>query len=124
MIYCYGRVARAGSGRTIEQVFWRSSACWPQSLAPTRRTSLGKYTGRSSTSRVSRSKISKPPRSGCAPCVHTSRPDLTKFYAEHVAFRDCFEILAICNTAQEQALSIEAFEAFEAFDARAAPIVD
>ena len=105
-------------------MFWRSSACWPQSLAPTLRTSLGKYTGRSSTSRASRSKISKPPRSGCAPCVHTSLPELTKFYAEHAAFRDRFEILAICNTAQEQALLIEALEALEAFDARAAPIVE
>ncbi len=43
-----------------------------------------------------------------------------KFYAEHAAFRDCFEILANCNTAQEQALSIEALEAFAAL---AAPIV-
>lgn len=44
-----------------------------------------------------------------------------KFYAEHAAFRDRFEIQAICNTAQEQALLIEALEAFAA---RAAPIVE
>ena len=45
-------------------------------------------------------------------------PELTKFYEEHAADRNQFEILAICNTAKEKALTIEAF------DALVAPIVE
>jgi len=54
----------------------------------------------------------------CGPCVQRSLPELTKFYEEHVADRDRFEILAICNTAEEKAHTIEAF------DALASPIVE
>jgi thiol-disulfide isomerase/thioredoxin len=54
----------------------------------------------------------------CGPCVHRSLPELTKFYEEHAADRDRFEILAICNTAEEKARTIEAY------DALAAPIVE
>ena len=53
----------------------------------------------------------------CGPCTHRSLPELTKFYEEHAADRDRFEILAICNTEHEQAHTIEAF------DALAAPLV-
>jgi thiol-disulfide isomerase/thioredoxin len=54
----------------------------------------------------------------CGPCVARDLPALTKFYEEHAADRDRFEILAICNTDDENALTIEAF------DALAAPVVD
>ncbi len=54
----------------------------------------------------------------CGPCVHRSLPQLTKFYEEHAADRDRFEILAICNTSEEKATTIKAF------DALAAPIVE
>jgi thiol-disulfide isomerase/thioredoxin len=54
----------------------------------------------------------------CGPCVQRSLPELTKFYEEHAADRDRFEILAICNTAEEKARTIEAF------DALVAPIVE
>jgi hypothetical protein len=53
----------------------------------------------------------------CSPCVYDSLPALTKFYEEHAADRDRFEILAICNTEEDKADTIEAF------DALAAPIV-
>lgn len=53
----------------------------------------------------------------CGPCVEHELPELTKFYEEHAADRDRFEILAICNTEQEKAQTIEAY------DALAAPIV-
>jgi thiol-disulfide isomerase/thioredoxin len=53
----------------------------------------------------------------CGPCVHDSLPSLTKFYEEHAADRKRFEILAICNTEEEKALTVEAFEPL------AAPIV-
>ncbi|HEX3598883.1 MAG TPA: hypothetical protein VHU84_02000, partial [Lacipirellulaceae bacterium] len=33
---------------------------------------------------------------GCSSCVERSLPELTKFYEEHAADRDRFEILAIC----------------------------
>jgi thiol-disulfide isomerase/thioredoxin len=55
---------------------------------------------------------------GCVPCVDRSLPELTKFYEEHAADRDRFEILAICNTEMEKAHMIEAF------DALAAPLVE
>ena len=44
-------------------------------------------------------------------------PELTKFYDEHAADRNRFEILSICNTEYEKAQSIEAF------DILAAPLV-
>jgi thiol-disulfide isomerase/thioredoxin len=53
----------------------------------------------------------------CGPCIGRSLPELTTFYEEHVADRDRFEVLAICNTEKEKALTIEAY------DALAAPIV-
>jgi thiol-disulfide isomerase/thioredoxin len=53
----------------------------------------------------------------CGPCVYHSLPELTKFYEEHAADRDQFEILAICNTEMEKAHTIEAY------DALAAPLV-
>ena len=53
----------------------------------------------------------------CGPCTHRGLPELTKFYEEHAADRDRFEILAICNTEQEKAHTIEAY------DALAAPLV-
>jgi peroxiredoxin len=53
----------------------------------------------------------------CSPCTYHSLPEATKFYKEHAAERDRFEILAICNTEQEQALT------FEAFDPLAEPLV-
>lgn len=53
----------------------------------------------------------------CGPCTHHSLPEATKFYEEHAADRDRFEILAICNTEQEQAVT------FEAFDPLAEPLV-
>lgn len=52
----------------------------------------------------------------CGPCVGYM-PELTKFYDEHAADRDRFEILAICNTELEKARTIEAF------DSLAAPLV-
>lgn len=54
----------------------------------------------------------------CGPCYQRSLPKLTTFYEDHAADRDRFEILAICNTEQEKALTIEAF------DALAAPLVE
>jgi thiol-disulfide isomerase/thioredoxin len=54
----------------------------------------------------------------CPPCINGSLPKLTKFYEEHAADREQFEILAICNTATEQARTIEAF------DALVAPVVE
>jgi thiol-disulfide isomerase/thioredoxin len=54
----------------------------------------------------------------CGPCVHSSLPELTKFYEEHAADRDRFQILAICNTEDEKALTIDAY------DALAAPIIE
>jgi len=54
----------------------------------------------------------------CGPCIHNSLPELTKFYEEHAADRDRFEILAICNTDQEKALTSEAYVA------KAAPVVE
>jgi thiol-disulfide isomerase/thioredoxin len=53
----------------------------------------------------------------CGPCVYHSLPELTKFYEEHAADRDRFEILAICNTEAENARTIEEF------DVLAAPLV-
>ena len=53
----------------------------------------------------------------CGPCVRDSLPELVTFYEEHAADRERFEILAICNTAQEEARTIEAY------DALAAPLV-
>ena len=50
----------------------------------------------------------------CGPCVEGSLPELTKFYEEHAADRDRFEILAICNTETEKAQTIEAFDALVA----------
>ena len=50
----------------------------------------------------------------CGPCVKRSLPELTKFYEEHAADRDRFEILAICNTEEEKAQTIEAFDALVA----------
>jgi thiol-disulfide isomerase/thioredoxin len=46
----------------------------------------------------------------CGPCVYQGLPDLTKFYEKHAADRDRFVILAICNTEQEKALTIEAYD--------------
>lgn len=54
----------------------------------------------------------------CGPCVHRSLPELTKFYEEHAADRDRFEILSICDTEKEEAPTIEAF------DTLAAPLVE
>ena len=53
----------------------------------------------------------------CGVCVSDSLPKLTKFYEEHAADRDRFEILAICNTESDKAHTIAAY------DALAAPIV-
>jgi thiol-disulfide isomerase/thioredoxin len=53
----------------------------------------------------------------CGPCIHHSLPELTKFYEEHAADRDRFEILAICNTEQEKARTSEAYTTL------AAPVV-
>jgi thiol-disulfide isomerase/thioredoxin len=50
----------------------------------------------------------------CGPCVARSLPELTKFYEEHAADRDRFEILSICNTEDEKAKTIEAFDALVA----------
>ncbi|PQO40829.1 TlpA disulfide reductase family protein [Blastopirellula marina] len=46
----------------------------------------------------------------CGVCVEHSLPQLTKFYEEHAADRDQFEILAICNTEHEEARTIEAYD--------------
>jgi thiol-disulfide isomerase/thioredoxin len=54
----------------------------------------------------------------CGPCIHQSLPELTKFYEEHAVDRDRFEILSICNTEQEKALTSEAYASL------AAPIVE
>ena len=53
----------------------------------------------------------------CGPCTHGGLPELIKFYEDHAADRDRFEILAICNTEHEKAQTIEAY------DALAAPLV-
>jgi thiol-disulfide isomerase/thioredoxin len=53
----------------------------------------------------------------CGPCVARSLPDLTKFYEQHAADRERFEILAVCNTQEEKAQTIAAY------DALAAPIM-
>jgi thiol-disulfide isomerase/thioredoxin len=53
----------------------------------------------------------------CGPCVYRSLPELTKFYEEHAADRERFEILAVCNTSEEKALTIADY------DVHAAPIV-
>ena len=50
----------------------------------------------------------------CGPCVERSLPELTRFYDEHAADRDRFEILSICNTEVEKAQTIEAFDALVA----------
>ena len=50
----------------------------------------------------------------CGPCVRRSLPELTKFYQEHAADRDRFEILSICDTEEEKAQTIEAFDALVA----------
>jgi thiol-disulfide isomerase/thioredoxin len=47
----------------------------------------------------------------CGPCVARSLPELTKFYEEHAADRDRFEILSVCNTEDEKAPTIDAFDA-------------
>jgi thiol-disulfide isomerase/thioredoxin len=49
----------------------------------------------------------------CHPCVYSSLPDLSKFYEEHAAERDRFEILAICNTSEEKVLTVADFEVKE-----------
>ncbi|HTM54964.1 MAG TPA: TlpA disulfide reductase family protein [Pirellulales bacterium] len=54
----------------------------------------------------------------CQPCVRDSLPRLAKFYEQHHADRDRFEILAICNTWGEE------FKTIEEFDRLAAPIVE
>lgn len=46
----------------------------------------------------------------CGGCVQHSLPHLTKFYEDHSANRDRFEILAICNTEHEEARTIEAYD--------------
>ena len=53
----------------------------------------------------------------CSVCVEGSLPELTRFFEEHAADRDRFEILSICNTEMEKAQTIEAF------DTLAAPLV-
>ena len=45
----------------------------------------------------------------CGPCIQDSLPQLIKFYEEHAADRDRFEILAICNTEAEKALTADAY---------------
>jgi thiol-disulfide isomerase/thioredoxin len=55
---------------------------------------------------------------GCGPCVYESLPELVKFYEEHAADRDRFEILAICNTDSNDAHTIEKY------DALVAPLVE
>jgi thiol-disulfide isomerase/thioredoxin len=50
----------------------------------------------------------------CGPCVGRSLPELTKFYEEHIAERDRFEILSICNTEDEKVQTIVAFDALVA----------
>ncbi|HEY2840860.1 MAG TPA: TlpA disulfide reductase family protein [Pirellulales bacterium] len=47
---------------------------------------------------------------GCGPCIERSLPRLTKFYEEHAADRDRFEILAICVTDYEQATTKAEYE--------------
>lgn len=46
----------------------------------------------------------------CGPCVGSRLPDLARFYEEHAADRDRFEVLAICNRSIEKVRTIEAFE--------------
>jgi thiol-disulfide isomerase/thioredoxin len=53
----------------------------------------------------------------CGPCVNRNIPELTKFYEEHAADRDRFQILSVCNTESEGARTLEAY------DALAAPLV-
>ena len=55
---------------------------------------------------------------GCGPCISHSLPKLAKFYEEHAADRDRFEILAICVTDGEKATTKEQYEAL------VAPIVE
>ncbi len=38
---------------------------------------------------------------GCGPCLAREIPALTKFYEDHAAQRDRFEIVCICNTEPE-----------------------
>jgi thiol-disulfide isomerase/thioredoxin len=54
----------------------------------------------------------------CDPCVYRNLPELTKFYEEHAAERDRFQILSICNTEQEKTLTMDAY------DVLAAPVID
>lgn len=49
----------------------------------------------------------------CSPCVYNSLPEATKFYEEHAADRDRFEIMAICNTSEEKLLTVADFEVKE-----------
>ena len=46
----------------------------------------------------------------CGPCVSKSLPELSAFYKDHVAERDRFEILAICNTSQEKVHTMADYE--------------
>lgn len=45
----------------------------------------------------------------CPPCI-AGMPKLIEFYEEHAADRDRFEILAICNTRREKAITLEAYD--------------
>ncbi len=46
----------------------------------------------------------------CPPCI-AGMPKLMEFYEEHAADRNRFEILAICNTSEEKAVTIEEYDA-------------
>jgi len=54
----------------------------------------------------------------CVPCIKEGLPGLTKFYEEHAADRDRFEILAICGNWNQEVKTIEEF------DRLAEPIVE
>lgn len=55
---------------------------------------------------------------GCGPCIVRGLPELTKFYEDHAADRDRFEILAICVCEARKGI-----HTIEAYDALAAPVV-
>ncbi len=50
----------------------------------------------------------------CAPCVRDSIPKLREFHEQHAAYRDRFEILAICDTSSDNVKTIPEFEALSA----------
>ncbi len=46
----------------------------------------------------------------CVPCIEEGLPKLARFYEEHAADRDRFEILAICGNWNQEAKTIQEFE--------------